>query len=79
MIQIPITDGQNHHCLSSYASTRVYAREAVDGWILSRSYLGSHMYVMIPVNVSMILQSMTWWIFREGIPHTTWCVHVLGS
>ena len=30
------------------------------------------MYVLISVNVSMMLQSMWWWIFCVGIPHTTW-------
>ena len=30
------------------------------------------MYVLVPMNVSMILQSWRWWIFRVGIPHTTW-------
>ncbi len=29
--------------------------------------------------VSMILQSMRWWIFCVGIPRTTWCIHILGS
>ncbi len=29
--------------------------------------------------VSTILQSLRWWIFRVGIPHTTWRIHVLGS
>ena len=62
MIQMPITDAQNHQWLSGYASTKVYVRKATDGWILLKSYLGSHMYVLIPVNVSMILQSMRRWI-----------------
>jgi hypothetical protein len=29
--------------------------------------------------ISIILQSVRWWIFCIGIPHTTWCIHVLGS
>ena len=57
--------------LSGYASTRVYVCKATDGSIFLRSYLGSHMYALIPVNVSMILQSMRWWIFHVRIPHTT--------
>jgi hypothetical protein len=65
--------------LSCYANTRVYVREATDGWIFLRSYLGYHMYILVPVNVSLILQSTRWWIFGVGIPHTTWRVHVLGS
>jgi hypothetical protein len=32
------------------------------------------MYVLVPMIVSMILQSSRWWIFRVGIPHTTWCI-----
>ena len=58
MIQMPITEGEHPSVLSGYASTRVYVREAADGWILLKSYLGSHMYVLAPVNVSRILQSM---------------------
>ncbi len=60
-------------------STRVYVREATDGWIFLRSYLDFPMYVLVPMIVSMILQSSRWWIFRVGIPHTTWGIHVLGS
>jgi hypothetical protein len=30
------------------------------------------MYALILVNVFMILQSMRWWIFHVGLPHTTW-------
>jgi hypothetical protein len=30
------------------------------------------MYVLVPMIVSMILQSSRWWIFRVGIPHTMW-------
>ncbi len=37
------------------------------------------MYVLVPMIVSMILQSSRWWIFHVGIPHTTWRIHVLGS
>jgi hypothetical protein len=50
--------GNIHQYLGGYANTRVYVRKASDGWILLRSYLGSHMFGLIPVNVSMILQSM---------------------
>ncbi len=60
------------------ASTRVYVREATDGWIFLRSYLDFPMCELIPMIVSMILQSSRWWIFRVGIPHTTWGIHVLG-
>ncbi len=79
MIKIPITGGKYPSVLGGCASTRVYVREASDGWIELRSYLGSHMYVLIPVNVSMILQSMRWWIFCAGIPHTRWhtCTWIL--
>jgi hypothetical protein len=62
-----------------FASTRVYVREATDGWIFLRSYLDFPMHVLVPMIVSMILQSSRWWIFRVGIPHTTWHIHVLGS
>ncbi len=37
------------------------------------------MYALVPLNVSAILQSPRWWIFRVGISHTTWGIHVLGS
>ena len=58
--------------LSGCASTRVYVCEATDGWIFLRSYLDFPMYVLVPMIVSMILQSWRWWIFHVGIPHTTW-------
>jgi hypothetical protein len=74
MIQIPITEGEHSSVLSGYASTRVYVPKVADSWILLKSHLGSHMYVMDPVNVSMILQSMRWQIFHVRIPHTTWCI-----
>jgi hypothetical protein len=62
------------------ASTRVYVRKATDSWIFLRSYLDfSSMYILVLIIVSMIFQSSRWWIFRVGIPHTTWCIHVLGS
>ncbi len=61
------------------ASTRVYVREATDGWIFLRSYLDFPMCVRVRMIVSTILQSLRWWIFRVGIPHTTWRIHVLGS
>ncbi len=60
-------------------STRVYVRDATDGWIFLRSYLDFPMCVRVPMIVSTILQSSRWWIFRVGIPHTTWRIHVLGS
>ncbi len=37
------------------------------------------MCVRVPMIVSTILQSLRWWIFCVGIPHTTWRIHVLGS
>jgi hypothetical protein len=60
-------------------STRVYVHEATDGWIFLRSYLDFPMCVRVPMIVSTILQSSRWWIFRVGVPHTTWHIHVLGS
>ncbi len=54
------------------ARTRVYVRKATDGWILLRSYLDFPMYVLVLVIASKILQPSRWWIFRVGIPHTTW-------
>ena len=79
MIRIPVTGGKYPSVLGGCASTRVYVRVALTIGSLSRSYLGSHMYTLIPHSIFMILQSVRWWIFRVGIPHTTWRVHVLGS
>ncbi len=60
-------------------STRVYVRKTTDGWIFLRSYLNFPMCVRVSMIVSMILQSLRWRIFHVGIPHTAWCIHVLGS
>ncbi len=46
----------DHH----HVNWEVVVCEASDNLILLRSYLGSHMYALIPVNISMILQSMRW-------------------
>ena len=60
--------------LSGCASMRVYIRRAADGWIFLRSYQG-FTYVCTDSNECItILQSPRWWIFRVGIPHTTWCI-----
>jgi hypothetical protein len=72
MIPIPFVDGGTSINISGYASTSIYVHASSDGWILLRSDLGSHMSALILANVSMILQSMRWWIFLIGIPHTTW-------
>ena len=60
-------------------STRVYVCKTADNWMYLRSYLGFSYVHTDSCIVSMMLQSVRWWIFRIGIPHTTWRVHILGS
>ncbi len=56
---------------STYA--RLWRLDLIE--ILSRfPYVHTDSYI-----VSTILQSVRWWMFRVGIPHTTGHIHVLGS
>ena len=40
--------GNIHQCCVA-VPVRVYVREASDGWISKISYLGSHMFTLIPM------------------------------
>ena len=65
--------------LSGCASTRVYVREPLTVGLSGGPTIGSHMYVLVPVNVSYNTSINRWWIFHVGIPHTTRHIQVLGS
>ena len=62
--------------LSGCASTRVYVRELLTVGLSGGPTIGSHMYVLVPVNVSYNTSINRWWIFHVRIPHTTWRIHV---
>ncbi len=62
---------------SGCTSMRVYVPKLLTAGLSRGPTIGSHMYVLIPVNVSYNTSINRWWIVCVGIPHTTWCMHVL--
>jgi hypothetical protein len=78
MISIPNTDSAIS-VLSGCANMRDYIHKPLMVRLSRGLTISSHMYVLVPVNVSYNTSINRWWIFRIGIPHTMWRIHILGS